>query len=273
MPYTPFTWINETPDSTPIKYTITDDVEGEIAGSATIEILTGVTSGTPIDSTRMNQIEGALEDVFDLAENIETEQLVNDVLSADATGRAKMADGFLTLAKLAADLRFQKLFEFEADGLSFPDWTAIPATFTNLVMFYNGLSTRETAGSDRFHLRVNNDSGSVYRTVMHDISSTAQRWNFGVTNPHDEGLLAGILPAQNAGFLPTGSGLVLFPNYKGTDFYKSCIHIAAFFGTYKAGMAFSNSYRESADPITRLTGYMDSEFPRAGSLFSLYGFG
>lgn len=63
--YDPTVWENETPQTTPIKYKITDDTEGVLANSAKIELVTPVTPGTPLDATRMNKIEQGIEAVTD----------------------------------------------------------------------------------------------------------------------------------------------------------------------------------------------------------------
>ena len=54
--YEPTVWVNETPQTTPIKYKITDDSAGVVAASAKIELVTPVTPGTPVDATRLNKI-------------------------------------------------------------------------------------------------------------------------------------------------------------------------------------------------------------------------
>jgi hypothetical protein len=65
--YTPTVWENEVPSATPVKYAITDDVAGEVAGSATIEIVTPVTPGTPFNAVNMNHIEQGIKDAQDTA--------------------------------------------------------------------------------------------------------------------------------------------------------------------------------------------------------------
>lgn len=278
MPYTKTDWENEVPATSPVRYTLRD-VNGDVLyDDVTIDLKTSVTAGTPLDSTNLNKIEQGLEDVFGLAENIATAQLLDGVLSADATGRAKMADGFITLLKLASDLRFQKLYEFEADGTSHLDWTSIPGSFRHLVMIYNGMSTRVSAGLDDFYLKVNGDTGVSYYTAkyLNAVSGAGNTPTWSNPGPHSLGLLSAILPSQNEGYLPTGSGLVLFPNYAGSTFYKSCISLSAFNTTYYDGFVIANCYRANIEPITRLTGSMAAEpevyYPRAGSVFSLYGF-
>ena len=59
--YTPTTWENEAPSTTPVKYAITDDTAGEIAASATIELVTSVDAGTAVNATNLNHIETGLE--------------------------------------------------------------------------------------------------------------------------------------------------------------------------------------------------------------------
>jgi len=187
-----------------------------------------------------------------------------------------LMDGAVSLLKLAASLRFQKLFEFVGDGVSQPDWTSIPADFTHLLLIYNGLCSRTSAGWDDFWLRVNNDSAANYHTSFYlnqGPPAAKNEWQYGITNPHAMGLHAGVLPSQNAGVLPTGSGIVLFPNYKGTTFYKTAIQLSIWYGGYGYGFAIGNSYWSSTVAINRLTGNMASTYkPRAGSIFSLYGF-
>lgn len=61
MPYSKTTWTDEVPASTPIKYAITGDVEGELSASATIEIVTSVTAGTAVNATNLNKIETGIE--------------------------------------------------------------------------------------------------------------------------------------------------------------------------------------------------------------------
>ena len=186
-----------------------------------------------------------------------------------------LMDGAVSLLKLAAALRFQKLFEFAGNGVSHPDWTSIPADFTHLLLIYNGLSSDLSAGWDEFWLRVNGDSAANYYTAWYDNVGfpPAEHWQYGITNPHAMGMHAGVLPSQPAGVLTSGSGLVLFPNYKGTTLYKTAIHFTIWFGAGSYGFGLAHTYWNSPTAINRLTGNMSSsQYPRAGSLFSLYGF-
>lgn len=54
--YVPYTWEDEVPSTTPLKFEIIDGAT-VIAEEATIELVTPVTAGTPVNATRMNQIE------------------------------------------------------------------------------------------------------------------------------------------------------------------------------------------------------------------------
>ncbi len=64
MSYTPTNWENEVP-SGPLRFQIVDDVAGEIAASAAINLVTAVTPGTPINSTNLNHIEQGIVDAHD----------------------------------------------------------------------------------------------------------------------------------------------------------------------------------------------------------------
>jgi hypothetical protein len=65
MTYTPTVWVDEVPGSSPIKYSITGDIEGVISASAQIAIVTGVTPGTPLTATNLNKIENAIDGIAD----------------------------------------------------------------------------------------------------------------------------------------------------------------------------------------------------------------
>lgn len=55
--YEPIGFEDEVPNATPLKYKITDDTEGVIAESATIELETPVIPGTPLNAANLNHIE------------------------------------------------------------------------------------------------------------------------------------------------------------------------------------------------------------------------
>jgi hypothetical protein len=60
--YVPTVWADEIPDSSPVKYSITGDVEGELSASAVIAVVTGVTAGTAVNAANLNHLEGGVED-------------------------------------------------------------------------------------------------------------------------------------------------------------------------------------------------------------------
>ena len=55
--YVKTVWADEVPDSTPVKYSITGDVEGEISASAEIAVVTPITAGTAINAANLNHLE------------------------------------------------------------------------------------------------------------------------------------------------------------------------------------------------------------------------
>ncbi len=86
MPYTKTTWVDEVPATTPIKYSVTDDVGGVIASSATIAIVTSVTAGTPINATNLNKHEDAIYDAV-----VAAEAAAVDAAAATADAAAALA--------------------------------------------------------------------------------------------------------------------------------------------------------------------------------------
>lgn len=64
MAYSPTNWENETPTEPP-RYRIVDDVAGEIAASAEIEMVSNVVPGTPITAQAMNKIEQGIKAAHD----------------------------------------------------------------------------------------------------------------------------------------------------------------------------------------------------------------
>jgi hypothetical protein len=86
MPYTKTAWADEVPASSPVKYKITDDVEGVLADSAKIELVTSVTPGTPLNADNLNHLEDGVETAQETAEDA-----LADAASAAALATAAKA--------------------------------------------------------------------------------------------------------------------------------------------------------------------------------------
>lgn len=99
MTYTPQVWENEVPATTPVKYTIIDDTAGVIAASASIELVTEVTPGTPLDAARMNHIEQGIAAVDAALNDLKRVPQVNTGLwtHTDWNGDAKSASTAYTV--------------------------------------------------------------------------------------------------------------------------------------------------------------------------------
>lgn len=67
MTYTPTVWTNEAPETSPVKYAITDDTAGVVAASATIAPVTSITPGTALNATNLNKMENGIKDAADAA--------------------------------------------------------------------------------------------------------------------------------------------------------------------------------------------------------------
>lgn len=62
MIYTPTVWTDEVPETTPVRYLIKDSVGGVVEDDATIEVVTNVTAGTPLNAVNLNHMEEGIED-------------------------------------------------------------------------------------------------------------------------------------------------------------------------------------------------------------------
>lgn len=264
-------------------------VQGDITnrvGTSDCPFVSGILETIDIDfifAQWQDDFETWFEFLEDQLSGEQVTNLQNQILNHDHSDPLQtliptggLMDGAVSLLKLAATLRFEKLFEFVGDGINQPDWSSIPSTFTHLLLIYNGLSSDVNAGWSDFWLRVNNDSAAHYYTGFYlnqGYPPIGSYWQYGITNPHAMGLHAGILPGSPAEFLQSGSGLILFPNYKGTTFYKTAIHFSSWFGATTYGFTIASSNWNNTAAINRLTGNMSSTYkPRTGSVFSLYGF-
>lgn len=63
--YTPQTWADEVPTTTPVKYAITGDSEGTISESAVITPVTTIIPGTPLNATNLNKMEMGIKNAQD----------------------------------------------------------------------------------------------------------------------------------------------------------------------------------------------------------------
>jgi len=68
MPYVKQEWTDEAPSSTPIEYKISQDADGDIAANATIEIVTPVSPGSPVNAARLNHMEEGIETAQETAD-------------------------------------------------------------------------------------------------------------------------------------------------------------------------------------------------------------
>ncbi len=79
MPYTKQTWTDEVPSVTPVKFQIVDDVAGQIASSATIEIVTPVTPGSPLNAAHFNYMETGIETAQSIAEAAISKSIATEI--------------------------------------------------------------------------------------------------------------------------------------------------------------------------------------------------
>lgn len=153
--YEPTVWVNETPQTTPIKVKITDDVEGVLATSAKIEVVTPITPGTPVDATRLNKIEQGIKAASDAV----------DALAAAIDAGPPRARVFRTTA--------QTIAHNTPTALSFN-----ASRFVEGVTFSLEQPTRLTIATDGLYMLVaavrwaQNDAG--IRQVALQVNGTAQ---------------------------------------------------------------------------------------------------
>lgn len=70
--YNPITWNDEIPQTTPVKYRIKDSGGNIVYDNATVEVITPVTAGTPLNATNLNHIETGVRDAQDTANSAQT---------------------------------------------------------------------------------------------------------------------------------------------------------------------------------------------------------
>lgn len=62
MSYTGTNWVDEIPATTPVKYRVKDNSDQILHDNVTIEVVTSVTPGTPLNASTLNKIETGIED-------------------------------------------------------------------------------------------------------------------------------------------------------------------------------------------------------------------
>lgn len=65
MAYTPTTWADEVPNSSPVRYRITRQDNTVLVDNAIIEVITPVTAGTPVNASNLNHLEQGLKQASD----------------------------------------------------------------------------------------------------------------------------------------------------------------------------------------------------------------
>ncbi len=152
MPYTKTTWVDEVPATTPIKYSVTDDVGGVIASSATIAIVTSVTAGTPINATNLNKHEDAIYDAV-----VAAEAAAVDAAAATADAAAATADAAAALAVVKSQVVEIQIVpvSVDVDGTSGIGYFFIPlaANGMNLIRATAMVDTAGTTGATTIQVR------------------------------------------------------------------------------------------------------------------------
>jgi hypothetical protein len=100
--YTPTQWKNETPDSVPLLYRITNSSGPVISESALIELLTVVTPGTPVNATNLNHIETGISDAQTTANEATAAAEAAQSLAAAGVSNAAAAQSTANTAVSAA---------------------------------------------------------------------------------------------------------------------------------------------------------------------------
>jgi hypothetical protein len=184
--YTPTTWVDEIPASTPVKYVITDDTVGPVASSATIEVATAITSGTPLNATNLNNIESGITTAQATANDAIPKSLVTtigDLIYATASGvlaRLGIGANGTYLAAVAGQpqwltpsvfLRWQNA-AYNGNAIvvgtytvNIADWIAsYPNPTPGWKAAVIKMSARWAAASDGSTIDVRNSAGDVYVT-------------------------------------------------------------------------------------------------------------
>lgn len=103
--YTPTIWEDEVPNTSPVKYSITGDSEGEISASAEIAVVSSITAGTPVNAENMNHIEEGISDAHDRLDDLESAVDTGTVL-VPSPSTDHQASGVLASLQAAVTMNF-----------------------------------------------------------------------------------------------------------------------------------------------------------------------
>lgn len=145
MPYTPTTWTDEVPASTPVKYTISQTAPGDIAASAEIALFTSVTAGTPVNAVNMNKIEAGVQTAQLTAENAATNSIPKSLVTT--VGDFIYATASATLARLGKPT-VDSILKNTSTGT--PSWKAITDLLTVVSRQGGSASDWNTGGNSNY---------------------------------------------------------------------------------------------------------------------------
>lgn len=182
MPYTKTTWVDEVPTGTP-KYAIVGDVEGAITAGATIELVTPVTPGTPINASNLNKHEDAIELAVATAEDA---QATADDVYAIHKSQAVQAQIVYEASQVTTDI-FYFYVPSSMDGMNLIRATAFVATAgTTGSTTVQVRNMTKYSGNDALSTAISIASGSVSGTpgtvnTSYDDVSTDEKIKIYVT--------------------------------------------------------------------------------------------
>lgn len=124
MPYIKQTWTDEVPSTTPLKYKITQSSDGDVATDAKIELVTPVTTGSPLNAGRLNYMEEGIEVAQETAEDA-----IADAAAAQSAADAAQSTADNAIAKSLATAIGQLLYS-TASGV----WAALSKPSVDAVL-------------------------------------------------------------------------------------------------------------------------------------------
>jgi len=116
MAYVKTTWADEVPNSSPVKYQIIDDINGELGGSATIELVTGVTAGTPLNATNLNHLEDGLKTAAEDLDTLEASVAAGQFLTAEPVSNDIASGTKIVLTCGSTTMNFGDVGYIKSDG-------------------------------------------------------------------------------------------------------------------------------------------------------------